>query len=145
MRTRSDVLAADLTAEVFAAALLTWRSGRRPELNEQAWLYGIARHKLIDSYRRGQVEDAARQRLGMQPVVLGDEPVSRIEMLLSETPALDLVEHLPADEREAVAERIIKGRGYPEIAGELCLSQQVVRRRVSRGLARLRAVIGEER
>lgn len=144
-RTGSAELAADLASEVFAAALLSWRSGDRPALDEQGWLYGIARHKLIDSYRRGRVEDDARRRLGMQPVVLSDESVARIEGLLGETPALDLVEQLPASQREAVTARVVEDREYGEIAEELCLSEQVVRKRVSRGLARLRAVMGGER
>ncbi len=52
-RTGDPELTADLTAEVFAAALLAavrYRSGERPAL---AWLYGIAAHKLADSRRRG--------------------------------------------------------------------------------------------
>ncbi len=59
-RTGDPELTADLTAEVFAAALLAverYRAGERPAL---AWLYGIAAHKLADS-RRGV--DAWRTRL----------------------------------------------------------------------------------
>ncbi len=62
-RTRDPELTADLTAEVFAAALVAagrYRPGERPAL---AWLYGIAAHKLADSRRRGRVEDDARRRL----------------------------------------------------------------------------------
>ena len=40
-RTGSAELAADLTAEVFAAALLAWRRQGRPA-DERAWLFGIA-------------------------------------------------------------------------------------------------------
>lgn len=144
-RTGSAEVAADLASEVFAAALLGWRRGERPQLSEPAWLYGIARHKLIDSYRRGRVEDEARRRLGMHPVVLSDESVARVEALHGETPALDLVQSLPADQREAVTARVIEEREYSAIAEELGLSEQVVRKRVSRALARLRATIGGER
>ena len=104
-----------------------------------------SRHKLIDSYRRGRVEDEARRRLGMRPVVLSDESVARVEALDGETPALDLVESLPAEQRAAVTARVIEEREYRAIAEELGLSEQVVRKRVSRGLARLRATIGGER
>jgi len=47
-RTGSAELAADLTAEVFAAALLAWRQRAGPVLDERAWLFGIAQHKLVD-------------------------------------------------------------------------------------------------
>lgn len=61
-------MAADLTAETFAAALLAVhdRSRRLPDV-PLAWLFTIAHRKLIDSHRRGQVEDAARRRLA-QPL-----------------------------------------------------------------------------
>ena len=38
-----------------------------------------AHHELIDSYRRGQVEDAARRRLALEPLVMEDEDIERIE------------------------------------------------------------------
>jgi DNA-directed RNA polymerase specialized sigma24 family protein len=67
-RTRDRELTADLTAEVFAAALIAagrYRPGERPAL---AWLYGIAAHKLTDSRRRGRVQDAcARPRASGSP------------------------------------------------------------------------------
>jgi YVTN family beta-propeller protein len=72
-RTREPELAADLTAEVFAAALAgvaRFRPGGAPPA---AWLFGIAQHKLAKSRRRGVVEDRARRRLGMPLLVLEDE------------------------------------------------------------------------
>jgi len=144
-RTGRADLAADLTSEVFAAALLSWRAGAGPGTHEAAWLYGIAQHKLIDSHRRGRVEDDARRRLGMRPTPLDDESLRAIEALTAETPALELVAELPDEQRAAITGRVIDERPYPELAAELGLSEQVVRKRVSRGLARLRAAIGGER
>jgi hypothetical protein len=71
-RTGDAELTADLTAEVFAAALLAaerFEPGERPAL---AWLYGIAAHKLSDSRRRGRVEDRARRRLGLERLEIDD-------------------------------------------------------------------------
>jgi RNA polymerase sigma factor (sigma-70 family) len=141
-RTGSAGLAADLTSEVFAAALLAWRRGRRPGPDDRGWLFGIAQHKLIDSYRRGQVEDQARRQLGMHPTQITDQSLAAIEALTAETPALELVGQLPPEQRAAVTARVIEERDYSEIAGQLSLSEQVVRKRVSRGLARLRSTIG---
>jgi RNA polymerase sigma factor (sigma-70 family) len=140
-RTGSAELAADLTAEVFAAALLAWRRGARLVLDERAWLFGIAQHKLVDSYRRGRVEDDARRRLGMRATLVSDESLAQIEALTAETPSLALIPQLPAEQRAALTARVIDERGYSEIASELCLSEQVVRKRVSRGLQRLRQLI----
>jgi RNA polymerase sigma factor (sigma-70 family) len=137
-------LAADLTAEVFAVALASLGSFR-PELGSaRGWLFGIARHELAQSWRRGRVDAAARRRLGMEPIVLSDENLDRIDRL-GETGALDsltLLEGLPADQREAVRARVIDGRDYGELARELGCSELVVRQRVSRGLRALRSLVG---
>src|SRR5215217_5550111 len=44
-------LAEDLTQETFLAALAELKKGRRVEAPIR-WIYGIARHKLLDHYRR---------------------------------------------------------------------------------------------
>ncbi len=77
--TRDPETAADLAAEVFAAVLLS--SGRYSEQGESAtpWVIGIARNKLLMSFRRGRVEARARHRLGFQAVALDDGDLDRIE------------------------------------------------------------------
>lgn len=63
-RTADPELAADLAAEVFAAALVA--AARYEPRHESAagWLLGIARNVLGHSVRRGQVDIRARRRLG---------------------------------------------------------------------------------
>lgn len=146
-RTGNPELTADLTAEVFAAALLSaerYRPGERPAL---AWLYGIAAHKLADSRRNGRVEEAARRRLAMEPLVIDDEDLGRIEELAGAgDAALELaIESLPADQREAVFARVLDERPYPEIAAEMRCSELLARQRVSRGLRKLRLQMKESR
>jgi RNA polymerase sigma-70 factor (ECF subfamily) len=101
-RVPSADIAADLHLEVFAAALGGLRDGRGPRGSVAAWLFGIARHKIADSYRRGKVETAARHALAMQPVTLEDEDLKRIEMLRGPPEILGWLEDLPADQRDAV-------------------------------------------
>jgi RNA polymerase sigma factor (sigma-70 family) len=142
-RTDSPELAADLAAEVFAAVLIACRRGTVPVGSESAWLFSVAEHKLIDSYRRGRVQDEARRRLAMRPVVLSDETLERIEALVADSPVLELVRALPGDQRDAVTAHVVQERSYREIAAQLGLSEQVVRQRVSRGLRRLRRAMGQ--
>jgi RNA polymerase sigma factor (sigma-70 family) len=52
-------LAADLTGEVFAAALAACGRYRADHETAAPWLLGIAQNKLRESRRRGRVEDAA--------------------------------------------------------------------------------------
>ena len=77
-RVRDPELAADLAAETFAAALIAARKYRGGGAPASAWLVGIARHVLAGSVRRSRVEDRARRRLGMEPIVLDDALLERI-------------------------------------------------------------------
>lgn len=139
----SAEVALDLTAETFAAALEGSRRYQpRPE-PARSWLYGIAWNKLHEAHRLGRAEDAARRALGMTPIVLDDEGVERIERL-TEGAALELLEDLPGDQRDAVRARIVEDRSYSEIAAELRCSQSVIRKRVSRGVRAIRAKMETE-
>jgi RNA polymerase sigma-70 factor (ECF subfamily) len=131
-------VALDLTAETFAAALeASPRYELRPE-PARNWLYGIAWNKLHEAQRRGRADDAVRRALGMAPIVLTDEGLERIEALAG-SPALELMDALPAEQRDAVRARVVDGREYEEIADELRCSSSVVRQRVSRGLRAMRS------
>jgi len=143
-RTGRAELAADLTAEVFAAALEACHAhkAKLPE-TPVAWLFGIARNKLADSYAHGRIEDDARRRLGMEPIALGREDLALLQLAEHDDYAADMLASLPADQHAAVEARVLQERSYPEIATELRCSESVVRKRVSRGLATLRTRIQE--
>ncbi len=140
-RTGDPELAADLTAEVFAAVLVAAARYRPAHDSAAGWLLGIARNVLGHSLRRGQVDARARQLLGASSLTVEDEDLAVVLEIADgqDRVAADLLAELPADERAAVRARVIEERGYEEIARSLGCSQMVVRKRVSRGLARLRA------
>lgn len=141
---RLPEVAADLTAETFAEALSSV-SGYRSERGEpRAWLFGIARHVLARSLERGRVENAARARLGMTPLVVDEEAIERIEAVASlDGTAIELLGELSPAIRDAVSGRVLAEREYRELAETLACSESLVRKRVSRGLARLRARLEE--
>ncbi len=134
-------LAADLTGEVFAAALASCARYRPDHESAAPWLLGIAQNKLRESRRRGRVEDATRRRLRIGPLALADTDLERVDELAAQDAAglQAAVAQLPSHEREAVTARVIDEREYREIAAELRCSESVVRQRVSRGLARVRS------
>jgi RNA polymerase sigma-70 factor (ECF subfamily) len=140
-RTRDRELVADLTAEVFAAVMLA-AAGYVPRHESAAgWLAGISHNVLGHSLRRGEVDARARRRLGAPALELDDEDLERVAALVDSGhgPALALLDELPGDERDALVARVIDERPYADIAAGLGCSELVVRKRVSRGLARLRA------
>jgi RNA polymerase sigma factor (sigma-70 family) len=128
----------DLAAETFAAALASldrFRPGPEPA---RAWLFAIARNKLSEALRSSRIQDEARRALAMQPIRLDDEALAILETTAS-TPAVELLETLTVDQREAIEAHHLEERGYAEIAAGLRCSESVVRKRVSRGLAALHA------
>jgi RNA polymerase sigma-70 factor (ECF subfamily) len=136
-RARDAEVAADLTAEVFAAALLAAPRYRPDGPTAAPWLFTIAHNTLSKSLRRGQVEARARKRLGVDAVTLEPDELQRVEALAGGG-VEELLARLPADQADAVRLRILEERGYAEIAAAIETSELVIRKRVSRGLATLR-------
>lgn len=130
--------AADLTAEVFAAALVGRRRYRSQDASAHAWLMAIASNKLNSAWRSRYAEQRARTRLGMRPLELDDDDVARIDALAEAAVMVEFLQDLPTDQRTAVIARVVEERDYPDIAVGQGVSEAVVRKRVSRGLAGLR-------
>ncbi|MCK9250774.1 MAG: ECF-type sigma factor, partial [Solirubrobacteraceae bacterium] len=104
-----------------------------------SWLFGIAQNVLGHSMRRRRVDDAARRRLAFDHDRLDAETRTAIEALHAEDAVNSMLQALPLDQRDAVRARILDGTPYDELAVDLACSPMVARKRVSRGLATLRA------
>lgn len=141
-RASSADVAVDLTAETFVAALASvrrFKPGREPAI---AWLFGIARHKLLNSAARGRVEDRARRKLGSPRLEYDDEELARVDRL-GTRPVEELLAALPDDQAAAIRARVLDEQPYDVVAVRLQCSALVARKRVSRGLAVLRDVLEE--
>jgi RNA polymerase sigma-70 factor (ECF subfamily) len=135
-RTGDPELAADLCAETFAAALASRRRFDPAKGPATGWLYGIARHKLARTLEHGRVEDRARRALGMAPLALDDEAIELV--VTTDGDVVQLLQRLPADQRDAIEARVVDEQEYEQIAAATHTSEAVIRKRVSRGLASLR-------
>ena len=142
-QSRDPELAADLTTETFAAALLGSASFR-DEGAVAGWLLGIARNALLESWRRGGAERRARDRLEIE-VSCSDPSYERVDALIDADAARPRLEgalaRLPAEQREAITAYVLDDRSYAEVAERFGIPQSTVRKRVSRGLARLRTTL----
>jgi RNA polymerase sigma-70 factor (ECF subfamily) len=147
-RTGDADAAHDLTAETFAEA---WRSRKRfrDEAGGSAgpWLFGIARHVLAASVRRGRLERAACTKLGLLER-LDREPASA-EPAAAWLDGLDdaleaALEELPDDQQRAIELRVVDELAYAEVAGSLHTTPGAARVRVHRGLAALRDRLTKE-
>jgi RNA polymerase sigma factor (sigma-70 family) len=142
-RTFQPEVSMDLVAETFACAFRDRGRCRGSEESEQvAWLYGIARHRLIDFARRGRVERAALERFGFHRRALTDGEYERVEELagleeMRKWLAAGL-DGLGREHREALQLRVIEERSYADLAAMLDVSEQTARARVSRALRAMR-------
>ena len=105
-------------------------------------MIAIARNVLANSRLRGRVQDRIRRRLAIEPVELETATSSGPSASpLKEWSLAELVEALPLGERYAIKAHVVDERSYSEIAASLHCSEMVVRKRVSRGLARVRRAL----
>ena len=133
-------LAFDLTAETFAQAWIVRRRFRdEAEGSAAPWLFGIARNVLLMSVRRGRLERRAVERLGVAERL--DDPYEPATVAPDDCwaeGADELLDELPASQREGLRLRVVDQLEYEEIAMALGISPAAARVRVHRGLAALR-------
>ncbi len=145
-QTGNREVALDLTSEIFAAALASVGRFDPAKGDPRGWLFGIAKIKLLESYRRQSAEQSARERFGVVVDGYSDEDWEQAEARIDAAlPGLvDGVQDLPPAERRAVVARVLEERDYSEIASDEDASEAAIRQRVKRGLGRLRERMGGE-
>lgn len=144
-RTGCPETAADLTAEVFAAAYARRRAYRDTGAPAQAWLFGIARRQIGTFLRRRRVSDRYRRRFGFQALELSEDESERIVHGIAMEPLrhapIDANLELPTSQADALRLRIVDELPYVDIAAQLGCSVGAARVRVSRGLTKLAGLL----
>ncbi|WP_233507893.1 RNA polymerase sigma factor [Spongiactinospora gelatinilytica] len=106
-------LAEELTAETFLAAVEALRRRPPPGGLSTAWLVGVARHKLIDHWRRAEREERGlRLAGGLRSGDVEDPWDVRLDALLAREVLMDLAGH----HRAALTLRYLDGLSVPEVA-----------------------------
>jgi RNA polymerase sigma-70 factor (ECF subfamily) len=110
-RCRSDASAEELTSETFMAAVDAVRRGTVAELSV-AWLIGVARHKLVDYWRRRERESRTLRALG-DPVSQSDD---EWDVLIDALLAHEILGELGYQHRSALTLRYLDGLPVREVA-----------------------------
>ena len=109
-------LAEDLTAETFLAAVDAAR-GDDPAVISVPWIMGVARHKLVDHWRRqAREERRLRAPSATMPWTTRRTPGTRTWTALR---ARQTLEALSPDHRAALTLRYVDDLSVPEVAGLL--------------------------
>src|SRR5690349_19653668 len=107
-------LAEDLTAETFLAAVSASRGGALSELNV-AWLVGVARHKLVDHWRRLEREQRSLAAVEADVPELEDP----WEEFFETESAYAALAKLSVPQRAALTLRYLDGLPVAEVAEHL--------------------------
>lgn len=128
----------DLVQETLIA-IHTRRESYNPEQPVRAWVYAIARYKLIDHFRRTKTTGVS-------------VPVDEVDGLFSEEeadasdPARDvaaLLEHLPVKQRTAIRLVKLQELSIREAAAQSGMSESDVKISIHRGMKKLSALVAK--
>ena len=130
--------AEDATSLVFARALAALPSCR--EESFRSWLFAIAHNVIANDIRAARPQQPLADAALLVDAAAGPEALA----IAGEARAtvLDVLPHLPDDQRRVLELRLARLRG-PEIAAALGRSHGSVRVAQSRAVARLRTLLGE--
>jgi len=135
-RTESDEVAEDLAQAVFADA-----AARLHQLKDEgppvlAWLYTVARRRLVDRAResgRRQGTLASLDEARAQPIEATLEYGAQLAGVIGAS-----IRTLPDGQRQVVVMKLLEGRAFAEIAERSGASEAACKMRFSRGLEALR-------
>ncbi len=130
----------DLVQETLLALHLQ-RGTYDPALPVSAWAVAIARHKLVDLWRRrgrrdhlhDTIDDVDEQLLAAEP----DDGGARRDLEL-------LLQELPQAQKQAIVLTKIEGLSVSEAAARTGASESAIKVQVHRGLKRLAAMVRQE-
>jgi RNA polymerase sigma-70 factor (ECF subfamily) len=139
-RSRDIAVAEDALGDAFLAALTTWTNSGIPD-NPEAWLLVTARHRLIDTVRRTQLQDRVLVGLQESAVAAQFEPVleevafpdDRLKLLfVCAHPAIDVALHTP------LMLQTVLGLNAAQIASAFLVSPATMSQRLVRAKAKIR-------
>jgi RNA polymerase sigma-70 factor (ECF subfamily) len=138
-RCGSSVVAEDLTAETFLAAITASRQGSVKEVNV-AWLVGVARHKLVDHWRRVAREQRNLSVARQMTDGLDDPWDNNLDSAVVHAS----LARLSAHQRAALTLRYLDGLQVREVAEHLDRSVRATETLLVRARAALRRIYREE-
>lgn len=136
---------ADLTADVFLAAIASVHAYRPSRGSPAAWLYGIARNIIAGERRRSAHETRAAGRMSGRRL-LDDDDIARLEERIdAESPgraACRALARLPEDERAVLELVAIDGLPVHEAAAALGIRPGTARVRLHRARRAAQKALG---
>jgi RNA polymerase sigma factor (sigma-70 family) len=134
--------AEDILQEVFLATMNHQHVLALPDQQQLAWLGGIARHKLVDHYRRARRQSTTPLEQVSEEIVEA-EALTPESVLLGQEQQRELwqaLDGLPTLQQRVVYLRFAAGLRSPQIASLLGKREEAVRKALSRAMNQLRSL-----
>jgi RNA polymerase sigma-70 factor (ECF subfamily) len=135
-RCGSVVVAEDLTAETFLAAVAATTQGAASDVSV-AWLIGVARHKLVDHWRRQGRETRSLTKVGRQAAAVDDPWDDELDRSAVYAALAQLNPH----QRAALTLRYLDGLPVPVVAEHMGRSVHATETLLTRARSALRRSI----
>ena len=123
------------------------RHSFRAEGSFAAWLHRLTRNHCTDAYRSRTSRRQGLEKFAAMGAIQDlhrrtPSPAEELERKESERTLWNALDALPEKERDAIILRLIQRRTPGEVAEEMKIEKASVRSNISRGIKRLRGLIG---
>lgn len=130
----------DHVEDILQEILLAIHAARhtyRPEQPFQHWMYGIARHKMIDYFRR-QMRKNTNEVNDEELVTFLEDPANNPEDALVREDIDKALQKLPRKQRAVVLLTKVEGYSMAEVAAKMGMSEAAVKVTAHRGYQKLK-------
>jgi RNA polymerase sigma-70 factor, ECF subfamily len=142
-RTRSAVVAEDLTSETFFRALRNIASFRWQGKDFGAWLMTIARNLATDHFKAGRTRlELTTEDMGQHDDATEGPETAVLQTLTNEI-LLDALTKLPNEQRDCLVMRFLQGMSIAETAAALGRSDGAIKQLQLRGVRNLAKLMPE--
>ncbi len=143
-RTGDQVLAEDLTAQVFLKMLESIRDQKAWRSSFSGWLYRIAHNLVVDTYRRKGRHGAVDLEDVPQTAAESQNPEETVEQTLDAERLRSATRRLTDEQAEVVSLRFLEGYSIAEVAGMMNRTEGAIKALQYRAVATLRTLLYDQ-
>ena len=130
----------DTVAEVFLTVAERWSKAPADDTERRRWLFGIARNKVYEEWRRLGREEQLKMSIGhvRVPITCEETDYDSLDLVRS------VMRQLPEDEAQAWYLTVIVGYRSVELSRLLNVSASTLANRIQRATRRLRTLVSAD-
>jgi RNA polymerase sigma-70 factor, ECF subfamily len=140
-RTGDEVLAEDLTAQVFVKMLQAIREQKAWHSSFSGWLYRIAHNLVIDFYRQRDRQNQVSLDDNPSITNVNDNPVETVAAQIEAEQVRAAMRQLTEEQADVLSLRFLEGYSITEVAGMMGKTEGAIKALQYRAVATLRQLL----